>query len=136
MQTKNARISIVWMDSPYSGSREAIILSRENQWIAHREWPPWIRSVGRATVTSILTPSSTGNLLQLAGVSPTDKKAAAWLNDAFESARASYQTAKRRPLSADHNALLADIQKKAGELTERLERLRRHPASWARVLAL
>ena len=24
--TKNARISIVWMDSPYSGSREAIIL--------------------------------------------------------------------------------------------------------------
>ncbi len=94
------------------------------------QWPPWIRSVRRATVTSILTPSSTGNLLRLAGVSPTDKKAAAWLNDAFESARARYQAGKRRPLSADHNALLADIQKKAGELTERLERLRRHPASW------
>jgi hypothetical protein len=84
----------------------------------------------RATVTAISTPSSIGDLLRLAGVSPSNKEAAAWLNDALESARASYQTANRRPHSADHNALLADIEKSARELTERLERLRRHPASW------
>jgi hypothetical protein len=85
----------------------------------------------RATVTAISTPSSIGDLLRLAGVSPSNKEAAAWLNDALESARASYQTANRRPQAADHNALLADIEKSARELTKRIERLRRHPASWS-----
>lgn len=54
----------------------------------------------------------------------------AWLSEAIEGARSFYRIAKERPLPADHNALLADIEKSAKELIKRIERLRRHPVSW------
>jgi hypothetical protein len=68
--------------------------------------------------------------LHLAGVSPSDEKATAWLNQAVEGARASYQAADQRPLPADHNDLLADIEKSAKALTKRIGRLGQHPVSW------
>jgi hypothetical protein len=77
-----------------------------------------------------LTEISIQHLLQLAGVSPSDGAAASWLSEAIEGARASYKVAEQRPHSADHNELLADIEKSAKELTKRVERLRRHPFSW------
>jgi hypothetical protein len=73
-----------------------------------------------------VTESSIRHLLELAGVSPSNKKAAAWLSDAVEGARSNSRAANQRPLAADHNNLLADIEKSAQELTGRLERLRRH----------
>lgn len=69
-------------------------------------------------------------LLQLAGVPTSERKAAGWLREAIIGARSSYEAAHARPLPADHNALLADIEKSAKELTKRIERLRRHPVSW------
>ena len=69
-------------------------------------------------------------LLQLAGVPASDKKAAAWLNAAIAGAKDNYQAAQQRPLSADHNAMLADIEVAAKKLTKRLERLRRNPVTW------
>jgi hypothetical protein len=69
-------------------------------------------------------------LLQLAGVPASDKKAAAWLNAAIAGAKDNYRAAQERPLSADHNAMLADIEVAARKLTKRLERLRRHPVTW------
>jgi hypothetical protein len=77
-----------------------------------------------------LTENSIQRLLQIAGVPPSDKKAAAWLRQALAGARSSYEAAEKRPIAADHNALLADIEKTAKELIKRIERLRRHPASW------
>jgi hypothetical protein len=47
-----------------------------------------------------------GELLRLAGVSSSDKKAAAWLSDAIVLAKSIYRAAKQRPLPVDHNALL------------------------------
>ena len=71
------------------------------------------------------------DLLRLAGTSPSDKKAAvAWLRDALATAEFSNRVAKQRPLPADHNDLLADIEKKAKELDKRLQRLRNRPYSW------
>src|SRR5438128_7181583 len=84
----------------------------------------------RATVTSN-SPPAMGELVRLAGVPPSDKKAAAaWLSDAIELAKSKYRAAKQRPLPADHNALLDDIEKSAKELTKRIERLRWHPIPW------
>ena len=40
-----------------------------------------------------------------------------------------HRAATQRPLPADHNALLADIEKSAKELTKRIERLRWHPVT-------
>ena len=77
-----------------------------------------------------LTVNSIQHLLQLAGVCASDRQAASWLSAAVEGAQSSYGAAKQRPLAADHNALLADIEKSAKELTKRIERLRRYPASW------
>ena len=77
-----------------------------------------------------LPEGSITHLLHLAGVSPSDEKATAWLNQAVEGARASYRAANQRPLPADHNDLLADIEKSAKALTKRIGRLRRHPFSW------
>jgi hypothetical protein len=77
-----------------------------------------------------LTENSTPDLLQLAGVPPSDKMAAAWLSEAIKGARSFYRIAEERPLAADHNELLADIETTAKELTKRIERLRRHPVSW------
>jgi hypothetical protein len=77
-----------------------------------------------------LTENRTPDLLQLAGVHPSDKRAAAWLREAIEGARSFYRIARERPLAADHNELLADIEATAKELTKRIERLRRHPVSW------
>ena len=77
-----------------------------------------------------MTDDRTQLLLQLAGVPPSDKKAVAWLSQAIEGARSYYRIAKERPLAADHNELLADIEATAKELTKRIERLRRHPVSW------
>ena len=71
-----------------------------------------------------------GELLRLAGVPPSDKKAAAWLSDAIELAQSIDRAVKQRPLPVDHNDLLADIEKSAKELTKRIQRLRRHPFSW------
>src|SRR5262245_10454376 len=80
-------------------------------------------------MTSNLPPAM-GELLRLAGVPPSNRKAVAWLNDAIDQARSRYRVAKQRPLPADHNALLADIDKSAKKLTKRIERLRRHPIPW------
>ena len=52
-----------------------------------------------------------------------------WLSKAIEAARHNYAAAKQRPLPADHNALLADIEKSTKKLTQRLKRLRRYPAA-------
>jgi hypothetical protein len=76
-----------------------------------------------------LSENSIPSLLKLAGVPSSDKAAAAWLRDAIEGARSSYRAAKQRPLSADHNELLADIEKSAKQLIQRIERLRRYPFS-------
>jgi hypothetical protein len=70
------------------------------------------------------------DLLRLAGVPPSDKKATAWLSEAIEGARSSYRAANKRPLAADHNELLADIEKSAKELSKRIRRLGRHPFTW------
>jgi hypothetical protein len=52
--------------------------------------------------------------LRLAGVAPSDKKAAeAWLREAIELAQSMYRAVKQRPLPVDHNAPLADIEKAA-----------------------
>jgi hypothetical protein len=69
------------------------------------------------------------HLLKVAGVSPSDERAAAWLREAIDAARANYRAAKKRPLAADHNALFADIKKSAKGLTKRIERLRRYPST-------
>ena len=53
----------------------------------------------------------------------------AWLSDAIEGARFNLSAAKKRPLAADHNALLADIEASAKKLIKGITRLRRHPAS-------
>jgi hypothetical protein len=72
-----------------------------------------------------------GELLRLAGVPPSDKKAAAaWLSNAIDLAQSIYRATKQRPVPVDHNALLADIEKSAKALTKRIERLRRHPIPW------
>lgn len=77
-----------------------------------------------------LSENSIERLLQVAGVSPSDKKAEAWLRQALTGARSSYQAAEQRPIAADHNNLLADIEKTAKQLIKRIERLRRYPVSW------
>jgi hypothetical protein len=69
-------------------------------------------------------------LLELGGVSRSNKEAAAWLREAIEGARGSYRAGKNRPLATDHNDLLADIEKSAKELIKRIERLRQHPVTW------
>src|SRR5262249_47992918 len=80
-------------------------------------------------MTSNLPPAM-GELLRLAGVPPSNRKAVAWLNDAIDQARSRYRVAKQRPLPADHNALLADIDKSAKKLTKQIERLRWHSVPW------
>jgi hypothetical protein len=80
-------------------------------------------------MSSASTAPSIEELLRVAGVPPSDTKAAAWLSDAIVGAQSSHRTAKQRSLPADHNALLADIEKSAKELIKRIERLRRHPVS-------
>jgi len=67
-------------------------------------------------------------LLRLAGVPPSDKEATAWLSDAINAGRRN-DKAVERPLPADHNSLLIDVEKSAEELIKRLERLRRYPFS-------
>jgi hypothetical protein len=67
-------------------------------------------------------------LLRLAEVLSSDKMATAWLSDAIEAARRD-DKAIEKPLPADHNALLADIEKSAKMLIKRLLRLRRYPSS-------
>jgi hypothetical protein len=66
-------------------------------------------------------------LLRLAGVPPSNKKAAAWLSDAIELATSIFRAAKQRPIPVDRNAILADIEKSAKVLTRQIERLRWHP---------
>jgi hypothetical protein len=77
-----------------------------------------------------LTENSVRELLQLAGVPPSDRAAAAWLKEAIEGARSSYRAGRQRARPADHNDLLIAIERSAKELTKRIERLRRHPLSW------
>jgi hypothetical protein len=63
--------------------------------------------------TSTVGPMSedkTSDLLQLAGVPSSDRKAAAWLREAIAGARSSHKIAKERPLAVNHNELLADIE--------------------------
>ena len=53
-----------------------------------------------------------GELLRLAGVAPSDKKAAeAWLSDAIDLAQSMYRAVKQRLLPVDHNALLARTER-------------------------
>ena len=73
--------------------------------------------LGRKSLSEISIP----HLLKLAGVSPSDKKAAAWLSEAIEAARHNYSAAKQRPLAADHNALLADIEASAKKLIKGID---------------
>lgn len=69
-------------------------------------------------------------LLRLAGLRPSDKKAAAWLSNAIDGVRLDDgKAAEKRLLPADHNALLTDIEKSAKKLTKRIDRLRRHSAT-------
>jgi len=68
------------------------------------------------------------HLLKLADVSPTDRKAAAWLSQALEGAQPNNRAVKR-PLATEHNALLTDIEKTAKRLIKQIERLRRFPFS-------
>ena len=77
-----------------------------------------------------MTENSIPHLLKLAGVPSSDKAAVDWLSKAIAGARYNYAAAKERPLSADHNELLAEIEKSAKKLIKGIERLRRHPASW------
>jgi hypothetical protein len=69
-------------------------------------------------------------LLRLAGVPASNRGAATWLENAIASAQTSYKAAKQRPLPADHNALLVDIEKSAKQLSKRIHRLRQHLVSW------
>jgi hypothetical protein len=75
-----------------------------------------------------MTENSIKHLLKLAGVSLSERKAIAWLSDALVGARHINRAAKERPLPADHNELLADIEKYAKQLTKQIERLQIHPA--------
>ena len=75
-----------------------------------------------------MTENSIPDLLKLAGV-PASDKAVAWLEEAIVGARSAHRIAKKRPLAADHNALFADIEKSAKELTRGIDRLRRYPSS-------
>src|SRR5262249_6440817 len=68
-------------------------------------------------------------LLELAHVPSSDKRARSWLETALDAARVS-ERAVQRPLPADHNDRLADVAKKAKALAKQLQRLRRHPHSW------
>jgi len=77
-----------------------------------------------------MSENRTRELLELAGVPSSDEKAAAWLRDAIKGARSFHKIAKERPLAADHNLLLADVEATAKKLTKRIERLRRHPVPW------
>jgi hypothetical protein len=77
-----------------------------------------------------LSENSIPQLLKLAGVPSSDKAAMDWLNQAIAGARHNYTAAKQRPLAADHNERLVDIEKSAKKLIKGIERLRRHPASW------
>ena len=67
-------------------------------------------------------------LLQFAGIPASDKKATAWLSNALDGVRRTDRAGKR-PLPADHNALLTDIEKSAKKLIKHLERPRRYPLS-------
>ncbi len=72
----------------------------------------------------------TSDLLRLAGVPSSDKKAAAWLREAIKGAQFNYSASRRRPRPADHNELIANIEKSARKLTKHVERLRGHLFSW------
>ena len=70
------------------------------------------------------------DLLQLAGIPPSDKKAAKWLEEAVQGARSVRRLAKKRPLPADHNDHLVKVSKRAKDLIKELERLRLQPLCW------
>jgi hypothetical protein len=88
-----------------------------------------IRRNSGADYSVTLSENRIPHLLKLAGVSSSDRAAAAWLNEAIAGTRHNYRAAKQRPLAVDHNTLLADIEKSAKELTKRIARLRRYPSS-------
>jgi hypothetical protein len=127
---KSDWISIIWTGLSLLQEQGGYysLAGRINRTIASIGVMDLVRS--RVTVTSN-SPLARGELLRLAGVAPSDKKAAeAWLSDAIELAQSMYRAVKQRPLPVDHNALLADIEKSAQELAKRIERLRRHPIPW------
>lgn len=72
------------------------------------------------------TKKTLSHLLQLAGVSPSERQAAAWLREAVAGAQPNPR-AVERPRPIDHNAPLVDIEKSARKLARQLERLRRKP---------
>src|SRR5712671_1713662 len=78
----------------------------------------------------IPTEEEINQLLQLAGVSTSDKGAKSWLEYAFVAAQSTNEAAEQRPLEADHKELLADIAKSARKLNAQLQRLRSHRHSW------
>src|SRR5262245_59711692 len=77
----------------------------------------------------------TSDLLQLAGVPSSNRAAADWLSKAIVGARSFHSIAKERPLAADHNERLADIEATAKKLTKQIERLTPAPSVLACVLA-
>ena len=69
------------------------------------------------------------HLLQIAGIPASDERAAAWLRDAIPGARSTCRANDQRVPSAEHNSLLADIERTAKKLSQQIQRLRRVPAS-------
>jgi hypothetical protein len=117
---KSDWISIIWTGLSLLQEQGGYysLAGRINRTIASIGVMDLVRS--RVTVTSN-SPLARGELLRLAGVAPSDKKAAeAWLSDAIDLAQSMYRAVKQRPLPVDHNALLADIEKSAQELIKRI----------------
>src|SRR5262245_44418722 len=77
----------------------------------------------------VATDQEIKQLLKLANVPSSDKRAMSWLETALNAARASDRAVKR-PLPADHNDRLADVANKARALAKQLQRLGRYPHSW------
>jgi hypothetical protein len=66
-------------------------------------------------------------LLRIAAVDQSDRKAVAWLSAALAGAKDNYQAAETRPRALDHNELLYDIERAAKKLTKKLKRLDSYP---------
>ena len=102
---KSDWISIIWTGLSLLQEQGGYysLAGRINRTIASIGVMDLVRS--RVTVTSN-SPLARGELLRLAGVAPSDKKAAeAWLSDAIDLAQSMYRAVKQRPLPVDHNAL-------------------------------
>jgi hypothetical protein len=73
--------------------------------------------------------STIDDLLELAGISPTDIEARRWLRHALIGAK-STAAGQPKPNPARHNAPLAAIERAAAKLTETMHALRHHPHAY------